>query len=98
DEDLYRGNERRDVVMMNQDDAQRLGLVRDARVRVETGVGSFDAVVRFAPVPPGNLAMYYPEANVLIPRHIDPASATPAFNSAAVRLGRMGGALAASAV
>jgi molybdopterin-dependent oxidoreductase alpha subunit len=98
DEDLYRGNERRDVVMMNQDDARRLGLARDARVRVENGVGSFEAVVRFAPVPPGNLAMYYPEANVLIPRHIDPASGTPAFKSAAVRLVRMDGALGASSV
>jgi anaerobic selenocysteine-containing dehydrogenase len=54
--------------------------------------------VRFAPVPPGNLAMYYPEANVLIPRHIDPASGTPAFKSAAVRLVRMDGALGASSV
>jgi molybdopterin-dependent oxidoreductase alpha subunit len=86
DEDLYRGNERRDVVMMNEGDAQRLGLARDARVRVESAVGAFDALVRYAPVPPGNLAMYYPEANVLIPRHIDPASATPAFKSAVVRL------------
>jgi len=86
DEDLYRGNERRDVVMMNEDDARRLGLVRDARVRVENAVSSFDALVRFAPLPPGNLAMYYPEANVLIPRRIDPASATPAFKSAVVRL------------
>ena len=86
DEDLYRGNERRDVVMMNEDDARRLGLGRDARVRVENAVGSLDAVVRFVPLPPGNLAMYYPEANVLIPRRIDPASATPAFKSAVVRL------------
>jgi molybdopterin-dependent oxidoreductase alpha subunit len=86
DEDLYRGNERRDVVMMNEGDAQRLGLARDTRVRVESAVGGVDALVRYAPVPPGNLAMYYPEANVLIPRHIDPASATPAFKSAVVRL------------
>jgi molybdopterin-dependent oxidoreductase alpha subunit len=86
DEDVYRGNERRDVVMMNQDDAVRLGLGRDARVRVENAVGAMDALVRFAPLPPGNLAMYYPEANVLIPREIDPESGTPVFKSTVARL------------
>ncbi|MBI3784953.1 MAG: histidine kinase, partial [Deltaproteobacteria bacterium] len=86
DEDYYRGNERRDVVMMNEDDAKRLGLRRDQVVRVENETGSMDVLVRFAPLPPGNLAMYYPEANILIPRRIDPRSATPVFKSVAVRV------------
>jgi len=89
DEDLYRGNERRDVVMMNADDALRLGLTRDQRVRVSTDTGALEVVVRLAPLPPGNLAMYYPEANVLIPRRIDPASATPVFKSTTARLARL---------
>jgi len=86
DEDIYRGNERRDVVMMNAEDVRRLGLARDRRVRVENAVGSIEALVRIAPLPPGNLAMYYPEANVLIPREIDPRSGTPAFKSTTARL------------
>jgi molybdopterin-dependent oxidoreductase alpha subunit len=86
DADLYRGNERRDVVMMNADDARRLGLARDTIVRVENATGALDARVRVAPLPPGNLAMYYPEANVLIPREIDPRSATPVFKSTIARL------------
>jgi len=86
DEDVYRGNERRDVVMMNAADAERLGLVRNSRVRVENAVGAMDVLVRIAPLPPGNLAMYYPEANVLVPRTIDPRSATPAFKSATARV------------
>jgi len=45
-----------------------------------------EALVRFAPLPSGNLAMYYPEANALIPRRSDPASGTPVFKSTAVRL------------
>ncbi len=45
-----------------------------------------DVIVRFAPLPRGNLAMYYPEANVLIPRRLDPGRATPAFKSARARL------------
>jgi anaerobic selenocysteine-containing dehydrogenase len=86
EEDVYRGNERRDVVMMNADDAARLGLRRDQRVRVENAVGMLEVLVRTAPLPPGNLAMYYPEANVLIPRTIDPASGTPVFKSTTARL------------
>jgi molybdopterin-dependent oxidoreductase alpha subunit len=86
DEDIYRGNERRDVVMMNAEDVRRLGLARDTRVRVENAVGSFDALVRIAPLPPGNLAMYYPEANVLIPREVDPRSGTPVFKSTTARV------------
>jgi molybdopterin-dependent oxidoreductase alpha subunit len=89
DEDVYRGNDRRDVVMMNADDAARLGVGVDARVRVENAVGAMEARVRLAPLPPGNLAMYYPEANVLVPRAIDPRSATPAFKSTTARVIRL---------
>jgi molybdopterin-dependent oxidoreductase alpha subunit len=86
DEDIYRGNERRDVVMMNEADAASLGLRRDQRVVVYNQTGRWEVVVRFAPLPRGNLAMYYPEANVLIPRRIDPASATPVFKSTTARI------------
>ena len=86
DADIYRGNERRDVVMMSADEGRRLGLRRDQRVRVENETGSLDALVRFAGLPVGNVAMYYPEANVLIPRTIDPESGTPVFKSTTVRI------------
>jgi molybdopterin-dependent oxidoreductase alpha subunit len=86
DEDIYRGNERRDVVMMNADDAVSRGLQRDQPVEVVNATGRITAIVRFAPLPRGNLAMYYPEANVLIPRRTDPASGTPVFKSTAVRV------------
>ncbi|HXQ21480.1 MAG TPA: FdhF/YdeP family oxidoreductase [Candidatus Acidoferrales bacterium] len=86
DEDIYRGNERRDVVMMNETDARTLGLRRDQRVQVVNDTGRMAALVRFAPLPRGNLAMYYPEANVLIPRRIDPLSGTPVFKSTAATI------------
>jgi len=89
DEDAYRGNERRDVVMMNADDVQRLGLARDVRVRVESASGALEALVRIAPLPPGNVAMYYPEANALVPPVIDPRSKTPAFKSVVARVVRL---------
>jgi molybdopterin-dependent oxidoreductase alpha subunit len=86
DEDIYRGNERRDVVMMNEADAATLNLCRDQPVVVCNETGRMEVVVRFAPLPRGNLAMYYPEANVLIPRRIDPASGTPVFKSTTARV------------
>jgi molybdopterin-dependent oxidoreductase alpha subunit len=86
EEDLYRGNERRDVVMLNEAEARRRGLRRDQRVAVSSEVGSMQVLVRFAPLPEGNAAMYYPEANALIPRRNDPASGTPVFKSVAVSI------------
>jgi molybdopterin-dependent oxidoreductase alpha subunit len=89
EEDLYRGTSRRDVVMMSAEDGQRLGLSEGDGVTVSTGVGEMRAQhVAFVDIPPGNLAMYYPEANVLVPRRVDAASGTPAFKSVAVRLKR----------
>jgi anaerobic selenocysteine-containing dehydrogenase len=37
-------------------------------------------------LPPGNLMVYFPEANALIGRETDPRSKTPAFKSVAVNL------------
>ncbi|TAK91018.1 MAG: FdhF/YdeP family oxidoreductase [Burkholderiaceae bacterium] len=80
DEDLYRGQERRDVILMHRDDRMRLGLDIDQQVNVSTATGTLRNIrVREFDIRPGNAAMYYPEANVLIPRSLDPASRTPAF-------------------
>jgi anaerobic selenocysteine-containing dehydrogenase len=86
EEDLYRGNRRRDVVMINRWDGERLGLGEFDPVTVESTAGKMTVVVAFADLPPGNAAMYYPEANLLVPRNIDPESGTPAFKSIAVSI------------
>jgi molybdopterin-dependent oxidoreductase alpha subunit len=86
EQDLYRGNTRRQVVMMNADDAARLGLAEGSPVRVQTEAGSLEVAAALVQIPPGNLAMYFPEANVLVPRRIDPRSMTPAFKSVVARL------------
>ncbi len=86
-EDIYRGIDRRDVAMMNEEDARSMGLAHDDRVRVETDTGALDNLrVRFLDVPRGSLVMYYPEANTLLPRKIDPKSGTPAFKNAPARV------------
>jgi len=42
--------------------------------------------VRDFDIPKGNAAMYYPEANVLTPRTLDPKSGTPSFKSMLVTI------------
>jgi molybdopterin-dependent oxidoreductase alpha subunit len=86
EEDLYRGTTRRDVVMMASQDVARLGLCEGDPVVVHTDTGSLDVVIAEVDIRPGNVAMYYPEANVLVDRIIDPESLTPAFKSVAVQI------------
>jgi anaerobic selenocysteine-containing dehydrogenase len=81
EEDLYRGNGRRDVVMMAETDARRLGVSEGDRVVVSTEAGKLEVSAAIVELPPGNLAMYYPEANAIVPRRLDPRSKTPAFKS-----------------
>lgn len=91
DEDIYRGQERRDVVLLNPDDLARLDLKPDQPVTVRSAVGEW-AGVRARPfdIRAGNCLMYYPEANVLIPNAVDPRSKTPAFKSILVTIAPMG--------
>jgi molybdopterin-dependent oxidoreductase alpha subunit len=88
DYDLYRGIERRDVIIMHPDDIKRLNLHGGQRVRVSSDTGSMENILvePFEKIRPGNTAMYYPEANVLVPRGVDPHSKTPSFKSVLVRL------------
>src|SRR5881398_546755 len=86
EEDLYRGNRHRDVVMMAAEDAARLGLGEGDPVVVETETGRLRVTAAIAELRPGNLAMYYPEANALVPRRLDARSKTPAFKSVVARL------------
>ena len=87
EEDLYRGQDRRDVILMHPDDITRLGLKENGYATVRSEAGEL-AHVRVRPfdIAPGNAAMYYPEANVLVPRIADRRSRTPSFKSFAVRI------------
>jgi anaerobic selenocysteine-containing dehydrogenase len=86
DEDLYRGVDRRDALLMAAKDAARLGFAEGDKVRVESETGAMTATVFLVDIRPGNAAMYYPEANVLVPPKLDPRSKTPAFKHVAVRV------------
>ncbi|MCE9605621.1 MAG: FdhF/YdeP family oxidoreductase [Planctomycetia bacterium] len=83
DYDLYRGIERRDIIALHPDDVARLGLTDGGRCHIanETGEMRNVVVTAFDKIKAGNALMYYPEANVLVPRSSDPSSKTPAFKS-----------------
>jgi anaerobic selenocysteine-containing dehydrogenase len=82
EEDVYRGQDRRDVILMNRRDIDRLGLRIDQRVTVRGPAGALHGiVVREYDIRAGNALMYFPEANTLVPTTTDPASKTPAFKS-----------------
>ena len=85
--DLYRNQSRRDILLMSAEDIERLGLAVDQRVTVRSVAGSMsDIAVREFPIRAGNAAMYFPEANVLVPRNVDPESRTPAFKHVAITI------------
>ena len=85
-EDLYRNQTRRDIVLMHPDDIGRLGLTAGGKCRIASSVGEMrgQIVSAFDQIRPGNVAMYYPESNILVPKAADPLSRTPAYKRIAV--------------
>ena len=80
EEDIYRGQERRDVILMNVQDIEKLGLKPDQRVTVRGAAGAMSGILlRGYDIRAGNALMYFPEANVLVSTTTDPLSKTPAF-------------------
>jgi len=88
EEDLYRNQTRRDVVLIHPDDVRRLGLVDGGRCRIASAAGEMRGLVvsAYDQIRPGCVAMYYPESNVLVPKAADPLSRTPAYKNVAVTI------------
>lgn len=76
----------REAVLINQSDADRLGLADGTPVVLTSPAGSMHGTVLRAPVLPGNLQVHWPEGQRLIdPTHRSPEAKMPDFN-ATVRL------------
>ncbi len=88
EEDLYRNQERRDLILIHPDDLKRFGLHNDQRVTVKSETGAMSGILArsYDSIRSGNALMYYPESNVLVGRHVDPQSKTPAFKCVVVEL------------
>ena len=72
---------------MNTVDIHSLSIQNGERVTVKNATGILDnqEVVEY-PIKPGNVMMYYPEANTLVPRKYDSKSRTPSFKSIEVKI------------
>jgi molybdopterin-dependent oxidoreductase alpha subunit len=88
EEDTYRNIDRRDVILMHPEDLKRFNLTDGDRITVHGPAGSMPGIraTEFPAIKAGNAAMYYPEANRLIGRTLDPQSRTPAFKCVVVRI------------
>ncbi|MEM8912796.1 MAG: FdhF/YdeP family oxidoreductase [Planctomycetota bacterium] len=88
EEDLYRNQDRRDIILMHPSDLVKLGLRHDQLVTVSSDTGVMNGIIArgYDDIRPGNALMYYPESNVLVARHADPQSRTPAFKGVVIRV------------
>jgi molybdopterin-dependent oxidoreductase alpha subunit len=88
DYDLYRNQDRRDVILIHPDDLQHLELEHDELVTVRSDTGQLTNILArgYPSIRPGNALMYYPEANELVSRRADPDSKTPAFKGVVVQI------------
>ena len=71
EEDIYRGQERRDVVLLNPEDMRRFGLTAETAVTVRSDVGELQPA-RPALTSVRQCADVLPGSNVLVPRDVDP--------------------------
>ena len=88
EEDLYRNQSRRDIVLMHPDDIRSFGLMEGGLCRVTSASGEMRGVTisAYPDIRKGCVAMYYPESNVLVPTEVDPLSRTPSYKRVAVQI------------
>jgi predicted molibdopterin-dependent oxidoreductase YjgC len=73
----------RDALLIAVEDAERLGLRDGAPVVVRSEHGEMAARVHLASIRPGNVQVFFPEGNVLLPHgRRDPGSGVPDYNAA----------------
>jgi len=72
----------RDAVLMNKEDAAKLGLRNGDPVELRNNGAIFRGKVRYAPVKPGNVQIHWPEGNVIIDRgRCSPQAGVPDYNA-----------------
>src|SRR5439155_266751 len=75
------GAVRRDI-LLSEEDAAALHLQEGDPIEISNDLGSYQGTVRFAPIRPSNVQIYWPEGNVLIRRGVlDPTCEMPDYNA-----------------
>lgn len=87
--DSYRGNAERRDVMLHAEDIAAAGFQPGQRAVLVSESGRMEGItLRAYDIARGSVMAYYPEANVLTGRDVDPRSRTPAFKATPVWLER----------
>lgn len=86
DEDVYRGTRHRNVVFINREDLVDLGIEDGDLVQITSDFDSIVVEAVDAPIKKGNVAMFFPEGNRIVPPVIDPLSKTPSFKRTLVTI------------
>ncbi len=87
EEDAWRGQQERWVVLMNPEDIKSLGLQENDFVSMKSKTGLMQRVkVRSFAIKRGNVLGYYPETNILISTETDKRSLTPSFKNTLVTI------------
>jgi predicted molibdopterin-dependent oxidoreductase YjgC len=69
-------------ILMSSEDAVRLGVQEGQRIRLRSSTGAYTGVARIDEIKPGNLEVYWPEANMLLSSEdIDRDSQEPDYNA-----------------
>ena len=72
----------RDDVLMSAEDAAKMGIAGGDRIRLRSRTGDYVGRALIDEIKPGNLAVHWPEGNVLLSRdEIDRASREPDYNA-----------------
>ncbi|RMF57436.1 MAG: formate dehydrogenase, partial [Calditrichaeota bacterium] len=80
-------NGRRNEFWISSEDMKALGLKEGNPVRLRNSTGSLVGILRVGEVTPGVIMVYWPEANVLVPRGVcDPQCGIPAYRDAQVEI------------
>jgi molybdopterin-dependent oxidoreductase alpha subunit len=84
DKDPFNGANRYDV-LLNEGDAKILGIKDGDAIIIYNKIGTFQGNARFANTKTGNIAVYWPEGNVLIPKGVyEKYAKIPEYNTAVI--------------
>jgi molybdopterin-dependent oxidoreductase alpha subunit len=72
----------RKAILINKNDAQKLGLKEGNQVLLKNQFGEYQGYLYFAPITPNNLQIHWPEGNVLLDKFKrSPLSGIPDYNA-----------------
>jgi predicted molibdopterin-dependent oxidoreductase YjgC len=80
-EDRLIGSKQRNEIYLNQGDAEHLRIREGDRILLRSNAGEYPGICRIGRLHPRTVQVFWPEANVLISRRIDPASQEPDYNT-----------------